>query len=136
MPEVPWMQLSSYKKRAYPVYTLLEVLHEKNQLTDEQAYFMAETKPEYELYNVKKDPFQLDNLADSSPEIVDEFNKMLEKWQAETNDHFEDPDQPDLENMIAEKREGLKKWYQNSGLSENPSNEDVLNLWKKRLDLE
>jgi N-sulfoglucosamine sulfohydrolase len=135
MPEKPWMQLSSYKKRSYPVYTLLEVLHEKDQLTDEQAYFMTDTKPEYELYNVKKDPFQLNNLAETNPELVADFSKMLEKWQAETNDHFDDPDQPDLEEMIAGKRAGLRKWYLDNGLSENPSNEEVLNLWKKKLDL-
>jgi uncharacterized sulfatase len=135
MPEVPWMQLSSYKKRSYPVYTLLEVLHEKNQLTEEQAYFMAEAKPEYELYNVKKDPFQLKNLADANPELVTNFDKILETWQAETNDHFEDPDQSDLEEMIAGKRAGLRKWYKDNGLSDNPSNEEVLNLWKKKLGL-
>lgn len=135
MPEKPWMQLSSYKKRSYPVYTLLEVLQEKDQLTEEQAYFMAETKPEYELYNVKEDSFQLYNLADSNPELINKFKIILEKWQAETNDRFEDPDQSDLEDMIAGKRADLKKWYKDNELSENPSNEEVLDLWREKLGL-
>ncbi|MGC9355524.1 MAG: hypothetical protein ACP5D9_16870, partial [Mariniphaga sp.] len=59
----------------------------------------------------------------------------LETWQEETNDNFEDPDQSDLEEMIAGKRAGLKKWYIDNGLSENPSNEEVLDLWRKKLGL-
>jgi N-sulfoglucosamine sulfohydrolase len=136
MPEKPWMQLSSYKKRSYPVYTLLEVLHEKNQLTEEQSYFMADTKPEYELYNVKEDPYQLYNIANSNPELVSDFIKILKKWQDDTNDIYEDPDTPDLENMIAKKRKGLKDWYVNNGFSENPTNEEVLAMWRNKLGLE
>jgi N-sulfoglucosamine sulfohydrolase len=135
MPEKPWMQHSSYKKRSYPVYTLMEALHNKNQLTEEQAYFMADTKPEYELYAVKKDPFQLNNLAIAFPELVADFDKILETWQTETDDSFEDPDQPELQDMIAIKREELRKWYINNELSENPSNEEVLDLWRKKLGL-
>lgn len=102
---------------------MLEVLHEKNLLTDEQAYFMSDTKPEFELYNVKKDPFQLDNLADARPEVVAEFKNILGTWQAKTNNHYEDLDLLDLENMISQKRKGLGKWYlNNGGLSRNPSN--------------
>jgi hypothetical protein len=37
--------------------------------------------------------------------------------------------------MIAGKRAGLRKWYLDNGLSDNPSNEEVLNLWKKKLGL-
>lgn len=107
------------------------MLQEKDQLTEEQAYFMAKTKPEYELYNVKEDSSQLYNLADSNPELINKFKIILEKWQAETNDHFEDPDHYDLEDMIAGKRAGLKKWYKDNELSENPSNEEVLDLWRK-----
>jgi N-sulfoglucosamine sulfohydrolase len=133
MPDTPWMQLSSYKKYSYPVYTLLKVLHKNNELTADQSNFMSEQKPVYELYRVKDDPYQLNNLADSDPMKVAEFEGILHNWQKATNDHFEDPDQPDLEAMIADKRLGLKKWYLNNGLSENPTDEEVLDVWHQKL---
>jgi len=79
--------------------------------------------------------WNINNLADANPELVADFDKILKTWQAETNDHFEDPDQPDLKEMIAGKRAGLRKWYKDNGLSENPANEKVLDLGRKKLGL-
>jgi N-sulfoglucosamine sulfohydrolase len=133
MPDKPWMQLSSYKKSAYPVYTLLKILHKNNELNREQSIFLSQTKPVYELYNVRDDPFQVNNLADSDPTRVKKFDEILINWQKTTNDTFDDPDQHDLESMIADKKAGLVKWYLNNGLPENPTDEDVLNFWHNRL---
>ena len=41
---------------------------------------MVGTKPEYKLYNVKKDTLQLHNIADSNPNLIIEFKKIIEKW--------------------------------------------------------
>jgi len=135
MPEKPWMQLSSYKKRAYPVYSLLKAMHESNKLTPEQSVYMADTKPEYELYLLAEDPFQLNNIAEFNSEIVINFNNVLKEWQKETTDNFDDPDRNDLEEMIAGKRNGLKEWYLRNGLSENPSNKEVVDYWRKKLGI-
>jgi len=64
---------------------------------------MADKKPEYELYKVKKDTFQLNNLAVVNPALVAEFEKSLEDWERRTNNTFEDPYQLDLESMITNK---------------------------------
>lgn len=135
MPEVPWMQLSSYKKSSYPVFTLMEVLYENDQLTEEQSIFMSESKPEFELYNLINDPFQLNNIAYSNRIVTHKFIKILEDWQKKTNDIYTDPDESDLQAMILEKRENLKKWYIRNGLSENPSNEEVLEIWYQILSI-
>lgn len=133
MPETPWMQLSSYKRISYPVYTLLKVLHANGELTPEQGYFMAERKPVHELYKIADDPFQLDNLAGSMPELVAEFDSILTTWQLSTNDFFEDPDQADIKEMISEKRAWLERWYLGNGLTANPTDEEVLDVWYRRL---
>ncbi|MEM9887544.1 MAG: sulfatase [Bacteroidota bacterium] len=63
MPEQPYIQLSSYKKGQYPVFSLLKVLHEKEQLTEAQALRMANRKPKIEFYDLVNDPYELNNLA-------------------------------------------------------------------------
>ncbi len=133
MPHVPWMQLSSYKRNAYPVFTLLNVLDKQNRLTSEQQYFMSPTKPVYELFDVKNDPDQVYNIADSHPELVAELEKILEDWRKQVNDCFEDPDLPDLVEMIASKRKGIDRWNEQQGLPPNPSDEEVLQAWHKIL---
>ncbi|MCC5928643.1 MAG: sulfatase [Cyclobacteriaceae bacterium] len=133
MPHVPWMQLSSYKRTQYPVYTLLKVLDERNELTETAQYFMSPTKPVYELYYIPDDPHQVNNLAEKHPEKVQEFEAMLEKWRHNTHDYFEDPDLPDLVNMLASKRKAVDQWNQRAGLDINASDEEVLEAWRKIL---
>ena len=137
MPEVPWMQLSSYKKIQYPVYTLLKVLHAEGKLTPEQEYFMQDKKPVYELYDVEKDPHQLYNLAESKPEIVKEMNQKLEQWKKETNDVFYDPDEAagQLEAVYASKAEWLKGWYKKNGFEKEPTDLELLDYWMKKYEL-
>ena len=113
----------------------MEVLYENDQLTEEQSIFMSESKPEFELYNLINDPFQLNNIAYSNRIVTQKFIKILEDWQKKTNDIYTDPDESDLQAMILEKRENLKKWYIRNGLSENPSNEEVLEIWYQILSI-
>lgn len=63
MPDVPWMQLSSYKKTSYPAYALYEDLYERGQLDYPFNLFMADSKPEIEFYDLQSDPYELNNLA-------------------------------------------------------------------------
>ena len=47
----------------------------------------VEKKPsEYMLHDNVKDPFQLNNIADEIPEVVNELNKELEIWLQKNND--------------------------------------------------
>ncbi len=133
MPHVPWMQHSSYKKTSYPVYTLLKVLDKRNELTEAAKYFMSPTKPVYELYYIPEDPHQVRNLAEKYPEKVQEFEAILEKWREDTQDCFEDPDLPDLVNMLADKRKAVVRWNEQAGLDANASEEEVLEAWRKIL---
>ncbi len=66
MPERAYCQFSHYKEGAYPVLAEMNVLNLKGLLTPEQAAFMARSKPEVELYDLRDDPHEVKNLADNS----------------------------------------------------------------------
>ena len=83
MPERPWCQYSQYKEGGYPVLAEMNVLNSQGKLTPEQAAFMAPTKPEIELYDLKADPHEVHNIADDPKyaPIKTELLAELEKWR-------------------------------------------------------
>lgn len=64
MPEVPWMQMSGYKKLEYPAYTLYNYLYKQGKLLQPSDRFMAMQKPKIELYNLRNDPMEIKDLAE------------------------------------------------------------------------
>ncbi len=88
MPERAYCQFNQYKEKSYPVLAQLNVLHMKGQLTKEQAAFMASSKPDFELYDLENDPYEMNNLA-NNPEYAKIKNKLiteLEAWRRKVND--------------------------------------------------
>ncbi|SFC02764.1 uncharacterized sulfatase [Algibacter lectus] len=136
-PDRPWMQLSSYKKGQYPAFTLYNILYKKGELESPFNQFMAGTKPEVELYDLKKDPMEFLNLADSKKHQKIKqllFNELSVNMVA-----FE-------KNMIVERAETILKakesslnYYRklikkyNPTFDENTSNEDLLKAWEMKL---
>jgi hypothetical protein len=59
------------------------VLNLKGELPPEQAAFMAATKPEFELFDLKNDPSEIHNLADDLKyqEIKAELLTELNNWR-------------------------------------------------------
>lgn len=56
----------------------------------QEAYKRMKNPPKYELYDLTKDPFEWDNLAEK-PEfktVLNKYTKILHDWQRETNDPF------------------------------------------------
>ncbi len=84
MPERAWCQFNNYKEKRYPVLALLNVMYMKGELTPGQAKFMAPTKPEFELFDLKNDPWELNNVADDPKfknvkmEMLTELNNWRE----------------------------------------------------------
>jgi uncharacterized sulfatase len=60
----------------------------KGELNQDQAKFMAHIKPEIELYDLKKDPFELKNLADDKEysTVKKELLSKLTEWRKSIND--------------------------------------------------
>ncbi len=83
MPERAYCQFNNYKERSYPVLALLNVMNMKGELNPEQATFMSASKPEFELFDLKSDPWELHNLADNPgyKKIKDELLDELNNWR-------------------------------------------------------
>jgi N-sulfoglucosamine sulfohydrolase len=98
-PETPFLAPNDYKKRAYPVWTLLQRLHDQGKLTTDQEFLCQPRMPDEELYDLKTDPDEIRNLAASAkPEDQAELKKLrkvLEQWIEDTHDQgrvFEPPE--------------------------------------------
>lgn len=87
-PEMPLYMDVDYRK-GIPTMNMILALKEEGKLNAAQSFWFQETKPEEELYDWQKDPFQLNNLA-NNPEYAEtlaKFRGVLENWVAETNDY-------------------------------------------------
>lgn len=129
IPEKSWMQHSSYKRLRYPVYTLMHFLHKQGKLDTIQSMYMKSSKPQFELYDVKNDPYQIKNLANKLPKIVTKLDKQMSDWQEKNGDTILDPDRFDMEDKIKSKDKWASGWYQERGLTDPPSDEELLNYW-------
>lgn len=138
MPEKPYMQFGHYKEYNYPAVQVLKALHERGELTPEQEKFMADSKPEEELYNVLNDPYELNNLA-SDPEyavVLDSLRDALQNWMVETKDMGAyDPDNYD--SLLVRRWEKYGPRWEKRGI--DPKKIDpgsYLEWWKEELGVE
>jgi len=105
MPERPLLQRNRYKERSYPVWNLLKELAAEGKLTPEQALLTAPRRPEEELYDLEKDPYEIRNLA-GSPEHWESLERLrgeLEKWIESSNDQGRIPEPPELIDAMEKK---------------------------------
>ena len=78
-PEVPYDAHQAYLEFYRPAVHVMRTLYKQGKLNDDQKPFFEPTKPKEELYNLKEDPHQLNNLA-TNPKYV----SILEKLRKET----------------------------------------------------
>ena len=74
-------------------------LHDEKKLTPEQDRFMSEERPAEEFYDLRSDPYELNNLA-TNPEYTKDLSTyatILNEWIAETDDKGQYPE--DEENL-------------------------------------
>ncbi|NNJ26866.1 sulfatase family protein [Alienimonas chondri] len=88
MPERAYCQFSFYKESAYPGLAEMNILNLNGELTPEQAAFMAPSKPEVELFDLKNDPHEVRNVADDPAyaEVKAELLSELQRWRDEVID--------------------------------------------------
>ena len=96
MPNKPYTQFNAYKELSYPALPVMRKLNDKGQLTEAQQHFMADSKPKEELYDLKKDPYELTNLAKNSnyQNTIVKYRTLLKRWENETNDQGRYPEDP------------------------------------------
>ncbi len=135
-PERPYMQFNGYKKQQYPLWSLMPLLAERDELTPAQQHFLRETRPPEELYDLETDPFEVNNRA-ADPDyaaVRRELTSQLDRWMTETNDMGEVPESSDIttywdEHMAA----GFKENMEKRGLSEDISDAAYVDWWEDHL---
>ncbi|PXA03326.1 arylsulfatase [Coraliomargarita sinensis] len=77
-----------YVQKHRPMLPVIKKLNARGELTQAQQLFLAETKPKEELYDLKADPHELDNLAKSPAhqQTLNELRTRLDAWIADTQD--------------------------------------------------
>jgi N-sulfoglucosamine sulfohydrolase len=137
-PERPYMQFNAYKKHQYPAWTLLRVLHQRGQLSPAQAQFLAPTRPPEELYDLHKDPHELNNLAADPAHESTRSNlcQQLDQWMAATKDQglIEEATSIQADEKIQMQR-SYDERMQARGLAPDISDLDYFNWWLREFNL-
>ncbi|MEL7118714.1 MAG: sulfatase [Bacteroidota bacterium] len=87
VPEVGYFECQ-YVRDNRPMLAVLEAMNQANELTPIQALHFAEEKPVEELYDVKNDPFEVNNLAElpEYQKVLKKMRKVMDRWIKATND--------------------------------------------------
>jgi N-sulfoglucosamine sulfohydrolase len=94
---------TAYRRAMHPIYQLLEIMDERNELDAIQKKLVMPL-PEEELYDIQADPFEINNLA-KDPDHQQDLERMkneLATWQKETMDFGMIEDSPELEKAFEE----------------------------------
>lgn len=86
-PELPYAQRIDYMEQM-PTTRVWRELNAEAKLNPAQKLWFAKTKPSEELYDLERDPHEINNLAGSSKhrDKLNELRAALDRWIAETGD--------------------------------------------------
>ena len=136
-PERPFTQYNAYKKKQYPVLTLMEMLHEEGELEPPQKRLMAPYRPAEEFYDLQEDPHEINNLV-AEPghrHVLRRMRRRLDEWVCESGDRGRIPEDPADTRFVDEAcREKFARDMRDRGLEPDISNEEYLAWWKDRLE--
>jgi hypothetical protein len=94
-PELPYFQYINYMDEM-PIMKDWRRLAFEGKLNDTQKLFWSRTKPKEELYDLEKDPYEVNNLASAESveiqKIRKEMSDALDKWIKDTKDLGEVPE--------------------------------------------
>jgi uncharacterized sulfatase len=95
-PETPRFNWSGYKETSYPGMPLLRVLHAAGKLDPLQALWCQTARAPFELYDLKRDPAGLHNVADAPAQATSlaVLRHALEDWIRVSGDRGALPDPP------------------------------------------
>lgn len=92
-PELPYMQYINYMDEM-PIMRTWRRMAFEGTLNPTQMLFMKPTKPKEELYDLERDPHEINNLAESPDHraVLAELRTALDKWIVDTKDLGEVPE--------------------------------------------
>jgi uncharacterized sulfatase len=136
MPEVPWMQMSGYKKMDYPAFALYCYLHKQGKLVPPFDLFMASQKPEIELYYLRKDPMEFNNLAVNQK--YEPIKNQLYNTLVDSLKQFEKNMIPEKPETVQQAKESSASYFQSGmkkiGLSNQSTDEEIVKYWEMVLN--
>ena len=133
-PDRPYLQHSGYKKLQYPVLTLMRVLHAEGKW---ESPMMSPTRPPEELYDLRSDPHEMNNLA-TKPEYqsqLQQLRRALDAWILQTHDQgaVDESETVEMDALMMEKWRYYEKNMQRRGLDPLLSDGDYLRWWEEQL---
>lgn len=94
-PELPYMQYINYMDEM-PIMREWRRLAFDGKLNPTQMLFMSRTKPKEELYDLEKDPYEVNNIANAESveiqKVRKEMSDALDRWIVDTKDLGEVPE--------------------------------------------
>lgn len=95
-PSRPYMQLNRYKEVSYPTWRQMLRLQRAGTISESEFPFLAQQRPEEELYDTVEDPDELRNLAtsDEHQPLLERMASALDQWVRDTGDQGEIPEDP------------------------------------------
>jgi arylsulfatase A-like enzyme len=117
-PERPYLQRMLYAEATNPNFNLMRDLMAQGKLNAAQAKFMASHRPAEELYDLRTDPFELNDLSTShdAREPLDRLRAALERWEKDTRDQGVTPEDPATEaRIIAEHDRKMSEQFNADG---------------------
>ena len=134
-PDRPYTQFNAYKKQAYPVLTLMQIMKNEGSLNPVQEIFMSDNRPEEELYDLNKDPWEIDNLVNDNAnyktliELREVMDSFLLKYDLGI---YPEPDE-EIEYAQDLMKERFKAQMGKKGLSEKSTDKEILEYWVEYL---
>lgn len=97
LPQRPYLQPCRYKD-GKPWMPVLRELDSQGELNDLQQLVTAKTRPEEELYDLSKDPFEIHNLAGDTQyaQVLEQMREDLVYWIVETGDQGMTPEPEEM----------------------------------------
>ncbi|MEX2336087.1 MAG: sulfatase [Fulvivirga sp.] len=103
--------LAGESTRVFPAGKELWEAHDRNLTKPQQEDVFLVPRPAEELYNVKDDPFQFNNVADvkENAETLDYLRNVLDQWIVQTGDSKPSNPTPDKERVSGKALKGFKR---------------------------
>ncbi|WP_303317269.1 sulfatase-like hydrolase/transferase [Flavivirga abyssicola] len=136
-PEVPYDAHQAYLEFYRPAVHIMRRLYQEGKLTESQKLFFEPSKPIEQLFNMKEDPHQLNNLIDN-PEYESVLNKLrkekqqFDKLMKPVSDVYEPVKMTSPKALVWMKKE-LPNDYKRMLAGEEIGFKRIMNLYKEHI---